>query len=146
MDWENFTIVRQELYRKVNMMGRIVFSILLLSVALGAGAMQRVVKACERGSMSACEELGIRYITGDGVEENGYRALEYFRRACEAGRASACNSAAFIYADAEGGVKQDYGKAMRYWKAACAHGDGSGCSNYDLARDKLRALREGRRY
>lgn len=87
------------------------------------------------------EDLGVRYITGDGVPIDGYKAVSYLERACSMGRASACNGAAFIFADAEGGVKQDYRKALDYWSRACRLGDRTGCANYDLAQDKLRELR-----
>ena len=91
-----------------------------------------------------CEALGVRYITGDGVRIDGYKAVRYLERACSMGRASACNGAAFIYADAEGGVRQDYRKALDNWSRACRLGDQTGCANYDLAQDKLRELRNGR--
>ena len=92
-------------------------------------------------SARSCEELGVRYITGDGVRTDGYKAIRYLERACSMGRGSACNGAAFIYADAEGGVHQDYRKALDYWSRACRLGDQTGCANYQLAQDKLRALR-----
>ena len=94
-------------------------------------------------SARSCEDLGIRYITGDGVRTDGARAARYLERACSYGSASACNTAAFIYANAEEGAPQDYTKAMRYWQQACRLGDASGCSNYRLAQDKLAALRSG---
>ena len=95
-------------------------------------------------SADSCENLGIRYITGDGVRIDGNRAVRYLEKACSYGSAGACNTAAFIYADAEGGVKQDYTKAMNYWNRACRLGDESGCANYKLAQDKLAALRAGK--
>jgi len=95
-------------------------------------------------SAQSCENLGVRYITGDGVRIDGYQAVRYLERACSMGRGSACNGAAFIYADAEGGVKQDYRKALDYWSRACRLGDQTGCANYDLAQDKLAELRRSR--
>ncbi len=96
------------------------------------------------GSAKSCEDLGVRYITGDGVRTDGYKAVKYLERACSMGRGSACNGAAFIFADAEGGVKQDYRKALDYWSRACRLGDQTGCANYRLAQDKLAALRRSR--
>jgi TPR repeat protein len=78
------------------------------------------------------------------VRTDGARAARYLEKACSYGSASACNTAAFIYANAEGGAKQDYTKAMKYWNRACRLGDESGCANYDLAQDKLAALRAGK--
>jgi len=92
----------------------------------------------------SCEDLGVRYITGDGVRTDGHRAVRYLAQACNMGRGSACNGAAFIYADAEGGVTQDYRKALDYWSRACRLGDQTGCANYRLAQDKLKAMRSGK--
>ncbi len=92
-------------------------------------------------SAKQCETLGVKYITGSGVRKNGHKAVYYLERACSMGRASACNGAAFIYADAEGGVKQDYRKALDNWSRACHLGDPTGCTNYRLAQDKLARLR-----
>ena len=125
---------------------KIISSVLTLGCSvsfISAGSLQ---KRCNRGDRGACETLGVMYITGDGVRVNGHAAIKYLEKACSMGSASACNSSAFIYADAEGGVRQDYTKAMRYWNRACRLGDESGCSNYRLAEDKLEALREGRQY
>lgn len=128
------------------MMKKIISFTLIVGCSISltfAGSLQ---SKCSRGDRRACETLGIMYITGDGVRVNGHTAIRYLEKACSMGSASACNSAAFIFADAEGGVRQDYTKAMRYWNRACRLGDRSGCSNYRLAEDKLKALREGRQY
>lgn len=128
------------------MFKKIVSSTLIVSFSVSLIFASSLQSRCSRGDRGACETLGIMYITGDGVRVNGYSAIKYLEKACSMGSASACNSAAFIYADAEGGVRQDYTKAMRYWSRACRLGDRSGCSNYRLAEDKLKALREGRQY
>ena len=118
---------------------------LLLLGLLGCQSQPVATTAGPSGCSDAltCERLGIRYITGDGVKADGVRAARYLEQACRGGRASACNTAAFIYANAEEGAPQDYTKALEYWNRACRLGDASGCSNYQLAQDKLRALRSG---
>jgi len=123
-------------------------SLLLISSIFFVSTLQSssLEKRCNRGDVKACETLGIMYITGDGVRVDGYQAVRYLDIACDRGVASACNSIAFIYADAEGGVRQSYTEAMEYWSRACRYGDSSACANYNLAQDKLRALREGREY
>jgi len=105
---------------------------------LSASSFSRAMSACNRGNMVACEEVGVRYITGNGVRVNGYKAIKYLSKACDSRVAGACNTMAFIYADGEGGVRQDYRKALYYWKKACRYGDRSACANIDLAKDKLR--------
>ena len=115
-------------------------TVLLATLSLAASPASDK-SACNRGDAAACESLGIRYITGDGVRLSGSMALKYLERACSAGRGTACNGAAFIYADAEGGVRQDYTKAMSYWNRACRYGDPTGCANYRLAQDKIAEAR-----
>ena len=118
------------------------FRVLILALLglelLSASSFKRSLNACHRGDMRACEEVGVRYITGNGVRVNGYKALRYLSKACDRGVVGACNTMAFIYADGEGGVRQDYSKALYYWKRACRYGDRSACANIDLAKDKLR--------
>ena len=117
------------------------FLIIIGATLLLAASPASEKSACSRGDAAACESLGVRYITGDGVRLSGATALRYLERACSAGRGTACNGAAFIYADAEGGVRQDYTKAMSYWRRACSYGDPTGCANYRLAQDKLAEAR-----
>ena len=133
------------------MMKRSIFATAAVLLLLGACAQSPAPASSSRhagtsgcGSAKSCEDLGVRYITGDGVRTDGYKAVKYLERACSMGRGSACNGAAFIFADAEGGVKQDYRKALDYWSRACRLGDQTGCANYRLAQDKLAALRRSR--
>jgi len=137
----------------MNMKKSLVFSTVILWLASACtqapspaapGKPHRSTGSGACNSAPSCEDLGIRYITGDGVRIDGNRAVRYLEKACSYGSAGACNTAAFIYADAEGGVKQDYTKAMNYWNRACRLGDESGCANYKLAQDKLAALRAGK--
>ncbi len=116
----------------------LITALLVFGVELFASSFRQSLNACNRGNASACEEVGIRYITGQGVRVNGYKALKYLSIACRAGSAGACNTMAFIYADGEGGVRQDYKKALYYWRKACWRGDRTACANIDLAKDKLR--------
>ena len=116
----------------------IVIAILMLGMELFASSFRQSLNACKRGNMIACEEVGVRYIDGNGVRRNGYKAIQYLSKACSRGSAGACNTIAFIYADGEAGVKQNYSKALKYWRRACWKGDRSACANIDLAKDKLR--------
>jgi len=122
----------------INRSAFVIFISLIVASSLEASSFKRSLNACKRGNMVACEEVGVRYITGNGVRVNGYRALQYLSKACNSGVAGACNTMAFIYADGEGGVKQSYRKALGYWRRACRYGDRSACANIDLAKDKLR--------
>jgi TPR repeat protein len=118
--------------------GRIVALVILSGSLMVASSFRQSLNACNRGDAVACEEVGVRYITGNGVRLNGYKAIQYLSKACKHSVAGACNTMAFIYANGEGGVKQDYKKALYYWRKACRYGDRSACANIDLAKDKLK--------
>jgi TPR repeat protein len=50
--------------------------------------LQALVELARRDA-SAAYDLGLRYLRGDGVERNGYRAIEWLRRAGNAGHTEA---------------------------------------------------------
>ena len=47
-------------------------------------------KACEGGSMVACSNLGFLYQNGQGVKQNGAKALELYGKACDLGYQDGC--------------------------------------------------------
>jgi TPR repeat protein len=81
-------------------------------------------------------EVGVYYASRD----RGAAAVPYLSRACNGGISDACDALAFIYANAKG-VRQDYGKALRYWNKACRAGNGAACTNYRLAKQRVRRRR-----
>ncbi len=94
---------------------------------------------CKRGDVASCVEVGTYYASRD----RGAQAAPYLSRACSRGAADACDYLAYIYANAKG-VRQSYTKAMRYWSRGCQLGSRSACSNYDLAKARVRRLRKRR--
>ena len=73
------------------------------------------------GSMQTLN-LGIAYMTSDGVEQDYQKALELFNTAYEAGNMKAARYIGMVYEQGLG-VEQDYSKAAEYYAAGVEAGD-----------------------
>jgi TPR repeat protein len=56
-----------------------------------AEAVPQMQKACERGDLEGCSDLGRAYVLGIGVTRDEARALALFRKACDGGNLSGCD-------------------------------------------------------
>ena len=108
-------------------------------------AFKFLTKACDGGIMSACDSLGSLYENGQGVKQDGAKALELYIKACKNNLGSGCESAAKIYYFG----KADYTKARSYFAKACeldtpvaclALGDLYASGQGGTAKNKTRAL------
>lgn len=77
--------------------------------------------AAAKGNMVARNDLGVRYLTGRGVEKNPARALELYQAAAEQGLAVAQSNLAFLYWDGRH-VAKDPRKAV-FWAKKAAEGN-----------------------
>lgn len=80
-------------------------------------------KACERGSLDSCIDLGIRQRDGIGGTSNRSNALASFDRACTGGNANGCTQAAQLLAPDDA----TSAKAFRYADMGCDRNDGQAC-------------------
>ena len=80
-------------------------------------------KACERGSLDSCIDLGIRQRDGIGGNANRTAALASFDRACTGGNANGCTQAAQLLAPDDA----TSAKAFRYADMGCDRDDGQAC-------------------
>ena len=80
-------------------------------------------KACERGSLDSCIDLGIRQRDGIGGASDRSDALASFDRACTGGNASGCTQAAQLLAPDD----TTSAKAFRYADMGCDRNDGQAC-------------------
>nr|MBP9087605.1 sel1 repeat family protein [Kofleriaceae bacterium] len=80
-------------------------------------------KACERGSLDSCIDLGVRQRDGVGGASNRTAALGAFDRACTGGNASGCTQAAQLLAADDA----TSAKAFRYADMGCDRDDGQAC-------------------
>ncbi len=85
-------------------------------------------RACAWGSAEGCNNLGVAHQTGNGVEQDYYKARGAFERACNGGSAEGCNQLGALYEHGQG-VAQNFGDARRWYSAACTQGAALGCSN-----------------
>ncbi len=86
---------------------------------------------CHDGTATACEIVGQRYDTGDGVPIDKARARGFYELACNAGRSRACNNRG-VLADRGEGAAPDPAAATRWFRKACDLDDARGCRNLAL--------------
>lgn len=86
-------------------------------------------KACDGGNMGACNDLGVLYKNGQGVKQDGVKALELFTKACESGGEYGCVNAGIMYNFGNAGVKKDYAKARSYYTKGCGLDNAQACFN-----------------
>lgn len=89
----------------------------------------RYDESCRDGVMRACNELGARYLAGEGVPRDPARARQLFERACEGGEIGACFNLAHLFHTGAEGVSVDLALAARYYDRACTGNDMGACSN-----------------
>ncbi len=75
----------------------------------------------EKGAAWAQFRLGVRYMRGEGVEENKPLALAWFLKAAEQGVAYAQHDIGIIYSTGDG-VPQDDAEALKWFRKAAALG------------------------
>lgn len=87
-------------------------------------------RACDAGFDPGCNNLGVRYLEGEGVDKKDpLKAASLYQRACDGGNKIACSNLADIQ---EGGQhaadgKPDFKAAVASYKKACDFGNGSSC-------------------
>ena len=69
--------------------------------------------ACEAQNGAACDEIGRRYLSGEGVPVDDGRASEALANACRYGDGLGCSRLGFIY-EAGRGVTADAGLSRHY--------------------------------
>jgi TPR repeat protein len=85
----------------------------------------------ERGEAEAQFNLGVRYVTGEGVSKDHAQAVAWFRRAAELGDAEAQRSLGVMYGTGKG-VAQDHTQAAAWLRKAAEQGDAEAQFNLGL--------------
>ena len=75
-------------------------------------------KAAEENSLKAQYKMGLCYAEGRGVEEDGEKAIECFRKAAEMGYEPAQGELGLCYYLGYFGLRQDFNEALKWYKMA----------------------------
>jgi TPR repeat protein len=89
-------------------------------------------RACDAGSADACNNLGVDYAEGTGVQRDEFRAASLYEKACDGGNANGCSDLGDLYWRGFG-VAQDRDKGRELLQKGCNMGNQWGC-------DKLKIL------
>ncbi|RYZ05466.1 MAG: sel1 repeat family protein [Myxococcales bacterium] len=82
--------------------------------------------ACDLGYLDSCHNVGMAYMTGEGVVQDLPKAALIFQNACAAGLARSCTNLGHLYREGRG-VKQDSRKAAELFTKGCGGGSAKGC-------------------
>jgi TPR repeat protein len=83
---------------------------------------------CARGFPSACRDLGVAHLLGEGAIQDDRLGAAYLTRTCEIGDPAGCGSLAVAYALGRG-VPQSDERAAALSRRSCELGFALGCSN-----------------
>jgi TPR repeat protein len=118
-----------------------------MTVAAQAPSPDSLRVACDAKNGAACDELGRRYLSGEGVAADDTRARELLDRACAYGEAIGCSRLGFMHETGRG-VRADAARAAALYTRGCEAGAAFGCTRIGLmyangrgvARDDARAV------
>jgi hypothetical protein len=94
----------------------------------GERAEPLLARACDLGSGSGCEHLGLLYATGKGVARDERRATKDYVRSCDLGDARGCYNAGLMSDDGRG-TPRDHSRAAAYYEESCSLGSTTACTN-----------------
>jgi len=89
-------------------------------------------QAAEQGDAQAQYNLGLCYVTGDGVEKDEREAVKWFLLAAGQGNADAQNHLGFCY-DNGTGVEKDAREAVKWYRLAAEQGNAVAQSNLGVS-------------
>jgi len=85
-------------------------------------------KACTKGNVSACNNIGYNYQKGFGFSKSNSMAKKYFIKGCDKKSGYACNKIGYFY---KKGIefKKDLKQSRKFFKKSCNLKYGLGCDN-----------------
>ena len=83
---------------------------------------EQILKSAEQGNAEAQYLLGCLYESGEGIEQNYSKALEWYRKAAEQGNAGAQSCLGKFYEEGLG-VQQDYNESAKWYRKAAECGE-----------------------
>lgn len=108
-------------------LGIILFFLVSLTylVAAQSGQVEGLIAKAQAGDAKAQNELGVRYLLGDGIEKDPKQAVEWYRKAARSGYPEAMFNLGAAYFNGTG-VKIDDSAAFAFFSAAAAGGSMQG--------------------
>lgn len=95
---------------------------------LSASDVSTLERACESGNGAECQQLAIRYYSGQGLPLDLTRAASFFQRACELGQRGSCAHAGGLYLSGKHSPSDPVRLASLVAAACEADGGVDGCS------------------
>ena len=89
---------------------------------------------CLASKPEPCNNLGLLYVEGRGVEQDDKKASEYLKIACDFGDAVGCYHLGFLYKEGAG-VEKDLSISKSYFKKACDEGVKESCRQLQSDRE-----------
>lgn len=86
-----------------------------------ADDLSRLLRDAENGKATSQYQLGLKYISGDGVSADGGRALYWLQKAAQQGIVDAYAYVGLIHSEGKG-VPQDSKEALKWWLEAVERG------------------------
>ena len=84
----------------------------------------------EQGDANVQFNLGVMYAEGQGVKQDDFEAVNWYRKAAEQGDADAQAILGFLYLLGERGVQVNKSLAKEWFGKACDNGNQNGCEYY----------------
>ncbi len=78
-------------------------------------------RACGLNNGRGCNNLGVLYRDGQGVEKNLTKAAQFYSKACDLNNGSGCNNLGDLYQNGEG-IEKNLTKAAQFYSKACKLG------------------------
>ncbi|GAA7296788.1 sel1 repeat family protein [Helicobacter pylori] len=85
-------------------------------------------KACDLNNGRGCNNLGVLYRDGQGVEKNLTKAAQFCSKACNLNNSWGCGYLGFLYEYGQG-VEKDLTKAAYFYSKACKLGEQLACES-----------------
>ena len=89
---------------------------------------QTLIKSCNAADMKACNDLGIAYSKGYGVERDQVKATKFYAKACVSNNMDGCYNLAIARSTGKGVMKNSK-KAAELFKKACDGGHQKACES-----------------
>ena len=98
-------------------------------------------QVCDAGDLVICDQLGVRYETGEDVVQDPARAFSLFQRACDGGLLLGCTHLGLMYGNGVS-VTRDSDSAVFLYERACDGGEMLGCANLGVSYERGEGIAE----